>query len=331
MTNIKIKKYVVMIFMLFTPWCFAANMEMMEHKVVKGDTLWDISGKELKDPFLWPKIWEENKWIKDPHWIYPGQIIKIPIYLLKKEVKDSFPQDVSEPDREPELVKEDTLMKETKEIKKPLVNKNIVIESGFLAEDIFPIGKIVDSPSEQTLFGNQDMVYVDIKKPIQKGEKFYIVKPVGPIIHPITGKSVGYIIKINGIAEIMKDRTGDVMAKIVKCFREISVEDALIPYYEVEVPMTTGKFRNPDFNGMILAAISENLYNTMLDIVYIDKGCKDGIEIGDKFRTYSVDTRAIQNGVIQVIGCRDHTATAIIESSTSPISPGNIYSNMDRR
>ena len=42
------------------------------HIVVKGDTLWDLGNKYLGNPFAWPQIWELNKWIKDPHWIYPG-------------------------------------------------------------------------------------------------------------------------------------------------------------------------------------------------------------------------------------------------------------------
>lgn len=47
------------------------------HVVVKGDTLWDLAGKNLGNPFSWPQIWELNKWIKDPHWIYPGDPLLI--------------------------------------------------------------------------------------------------------------------------------------------------------------------------------------------------------------------------------------------------------------
>jgi nucleoid-associated protein YgaU len=43
--------------------------------VKKGDTLWDLSDEFLNDPFAWPDLWENNKHIQDPHWIYPGDSI----------------------------------------------------------------------------------------------------------------------------------------------------------------------------------------------------------------------------------------------------------------
>ena len=61
--------------------------EIKDYKVKGGDTLWDISNKELQDPFLWPKIWKENPGIVNPDRIYPDQSIKIPLYLLQKEQK----------------------------------------------------------------------------------------------------------------------------------------------------------------------------------------------------------------------------------------------------
>lgn len=49
-----------------------------KHTVVQGDTLWDISGKYLKNPFQWEGVWKVNPQVKNPHWIYPGDIITLP-------------------------------------------------------------------------------------------------------------------------------------------------------------------------------------------------------------------------------------------------------------
>ena len=62
---------------------FAPAQEPTGYKVVKGDTLWGISGAKLNDPFLWPGIWKENPDISNPHLIYPGQVISIPVSVMK--------------------------------------------------------------------------------------------------------------------------------------------------------------------------------------------------------------------------------------------------------
>jgi len=56
----------------------ACALLALAYRVQKGDTLWDLSEEYLKDPFLWPDLWNANRHIQDPHWIYPGDSICIP-------------------------------------------------------------------------------------------------------------------------------------------------------------------------------------------------------------------------------------------------------------
>ncbi len=319
-----------------------------EYTTVRGDTLWSIAKKELNDPFMWPAVWKENPDIDNPRWIYPGQIIKIPLYLVQEIEKEEAllkPVAQTQEPSEEEVIEE---IPETKE--HPLVNENLIIASGYIAEAAPAVGAVCGCPPEQifsaetprvgqvddssyghTLFGDQDVIYVKVDRPVKVGDKFYIVKVSDPISHPITVAKIGHVITISGIAEIVEIKSGDTMARITKCFGEIFQGDILDNYYDIKVPMTTGSFRSPDINGMVLAAASPSIIQSTLDIVYIDKGCKDGIEIGDMFRTMAVGHHVVPNGIIQVISCKDHTATAIVQQNSSPIMPGNIFTKIENK
>ena len=45
--------------------------------IQRGDTLWDLSGKFLDSPWYWPKLWSYNPQIENPHWIYPGNPLRL--------------------------------------------------------------------------------------------------------------------------------------------------------------------------------------------------------------------------------------------------------------
>src|SRR4051812_45509079 len=64
-----------------------AGPDEVIHVVKKGDTLWDLANYYLKDPWKWPDVFRRNTDIvENPHWIYPGETIRIPSTEVKPEV-----------------------------------------------------------------------------------------------------------------------------------------------------------------------------------------------------------------------------------------------------
>lgn len=79
---------------LAVPGAGAAEMQPVTYVVQKGDTLWDLSAKFYENPWEWPKIWKANPFIKDPHWIYPGQSLVLPDKMEPKEIAALPPTEV---------------------------------------------------------------------------------------------------------------------------------------------------------------------------------------------------------------------------------------------
>jgi len=312
---------IFLFFLLLTSFLSAQMQEYKDYTVLKGDTLWDISKKELKDPFLWPKIWKENPTITNPDKIYPKQKIKIPLYIVQKEI--SLP---ATPKQEVEIKKEELqkeIPKKTAPVKKEyLVDKNLLISSGYIAETIPSVGKIVDSQSEKNLLGKDDYAYIETNYPAKIGDKFYVIRSAEKVKHPESGDKLGYLIEVLGIAEVISQKNNVTKVKITTSYNDILIGSLLENFYEIEPPFAIDPPRKPDINGYIVTARYLRTINGTWDIVYIDKGRKDGLEVGDMLAITTGKYKEI-NGVIQVINLRESTGTVIVRKINKEVIKGD--------
>lgn len=305
-------------------FAFAQKQEIKEYTIQQGDTLWDISRKELNDPFLWPKVWKENPEVANPDKLKPGQVIRIPLYLIQKAEQAEEPA-VMEPVVEKAPAMEPVQRVDTAPApEKPLVGSNLYIASGHIASAVNEAGTITGAPTMRTLFGDRDFVYVKTAGQVKTGDRFYVLKKPKLIMHPVSNVKVGYLVDVAGIAEIKKFEFGETVAQILAVYNDITTGDVLVPYQEMVPPIISKPYRKPDIKGYIVAARHLRDNNGLFDIVYIDRGKKDGVEVGDMFRTVFIGKQKVPSGAVQVFSVNDTTSTAIVRESTISIIPGTL-------
>ena len=221
----------------------AQETEYKDYTVNRGDTLWDISNKELKDSFLWPKVWKENPEVRNPDRIYPGQKIRIPLFLLQKEIKPEIkpvevPRPVAKPEKPKVREEQQLAVKAEPPKEKYILNKHIFLASGYIAQKIPSVGMIEDTPTGRSIIGKDDYGFIKTDKPVQKGDKFYVFHVTEQVRHPKTGRKLGYLIDVVGTAEVVGQEKND-SAKVIitSAYADISTGYYLSNYYEPEPPI----------------------------------------------------------------------------------------------
>lgn len=305
----------------------AEESNYVEYTVKKGDTLWDITGGKLTDPFMWPNVWKENPKVKNPDLIFPGQRLRLPRYMLQKQIDIRLPEEKAVRKERPVPMKKIEEQAITIPPRKPFVVKaDMLAAIGYIDKEIPGVGKILSTPDGRTIIGKDDDAYIKLYNNAvpEKGRKFYTVRSLGMIKHPSTGKVLGNLIEVTGVVEITGQEAGFTKVKVIKSFIEIQTGDPIDKYYPIEsFPLVKGE--SPDVSGTVVASRDLRLLSGNYDIVYIDRGSVDGVVPGSVFTLLSGEKPNRPIGRIQVISTRQKSAAAIVTKSETEITKGDYF------
>ena len=243
--------------------------------VVKGDTLWGISARFLKDPWQWPKVWKMNRAeIKNPHRIYPGDVVALdnssgtPQLRLMHETVTLQPGVIEEP-----LAKE-AIQTISPSVIGPFLSQPLLIENGQL--DSAP--RIVSAQENRLVLSPGTRVYINNIKDgsnahwnvYRQGEQL-----TDPDTKEVLGTEAIYLGDVN-IARFGAPATGD----IVRAKEEIFTKDRLVVSADEFKSSFVPHAPETQINGRIMriyGGVAEAGPNT---VVSINRGKKDGLEEG---------------------------------------------------
>ena len=246
-----------------------------QHTVVKGDTLWGISGKFLKDPWQWPKIWRMNRTeIKNPHWIYPGDVIVLDTSGDTPQLRLLHETVTLEPGVREEPLAQDAIQTISPSVITPFLSQPLLIENGQL--DRSP--RIIAGQDNRVILSPGTRVYVNELKE-GEGAHWNIYRPGEVLTDPDTKEEIGteaiYLGDLN-VARYGAPATGD----IVRAKEEIFTKDRLVVSPDEFKSSFVPHAPDIEIRGRIMhiyGGVAEGGPNT---VVSINRGARDGLEAG---------------------------------------------------
>ena len=249
-----------------------------EYTVVEGDTLWDISGRFLRQPWFWPEIWHANPDIENPHLIYPGDTIQL-VYI-DGEPRLTVDRGIQEVRLSPGIREEalpDAIPAIPMEAIRPFLNRSHVVDEDFFESAPY----IIAGEDERVMASRGDRVYVRRLPEDNGAGGFTMVREGDAYRDPDSGEILGYEATYLGELNVIRD--GDPgTARVTTSNREILAGDRLL-----RTPREPSRTRfvprapEEEIEGRIIDVMDGVSQIGQFDVVVLDRGMVDGVEVGD--------------------------------------------------
>ncbi len=302
------RKIISLICFLLPTLAIADELQIREdapdrYVVVKGDTLWDISAKFYKDPWKWPDVWVLNQEsVKDPHWIYPGNIIILDRRAGTLTIGEPSPESTSPisgtadsgnaeepativPGTPSDVVKLKPRARVVSQNTQAIPAIPLSVISSFLArplvvedEELAGAPKLVGTYEQRGLLSANDLAYAK-DLPVDKGSRWQIYRPSVVLTDPDTDEILGREVTYLGDASV--ENFGDPSTlRITTAVLEIHKGD-----YFAQTSSGYSSNYLPHAPNTHIAAKVISIYGGVQQagqraVITLNKGQRDGVEVG---------------------------------------------------
>lgn len=232
------------------------------HLVRRGDTLWAICDYYFRNPYQWPRIWSYNPQIQNPHWIYPGDQVK----LRGASIAEVTPTTPGGPsgiiDRRKQVPAETVFLR----------------NQGYIEDELNSWGEITGAREDKMFLTDFDEVYLRVasNRDVKVGQELAVYRPVKSV-------SGGQVVQIQGTVKVdqwnAKERIA--RARVTETLDVIERGARVGPIqrrFEVVPPTRNEK----DVEAAVIASASQaNIYGQN-QVVYIDQGEEAGLRPGNR-------------------------------------------------
>ncbi len=244
------------------------------HVVRRGDTLWDICDSYYSNPWGWPKVWSYNPQLVNPHWIYPGDQIRL--------------RDANDPGGQRALVGAETGAPKFKHGKRAVLPSTVFLrDHGFLGDpkrDVW--GELVGAVEDQMLLSNGNHVYLQMRPGVElkPGQSLTIFTPIRtPDDVPGARKPPGEIVSVKGTIKIdqFNPKTHVARGEVVEAMDVIERGYHVGPIGR-QFDVVPAKPAAKNVVAHVLSSLYPHKVLGQNQLAFMDRGSEDGLEPGTR-------------------------------------------------
>lgn len=311
------------------------------HVIERGDTLWDLSQRYLGNPYLWPQIWNSNPYVKDAHWIYPGDPLVMPKVALISPEAGAPTGPGTGTEEEPGAGEEGGPgAGEGASVLYPVTEETSIQCSHYVVperedEGLYVVGS--ELGEDKLALAERDVLYLNrgSNGGVKAGDVYSLHHVAYPLRHPVSGKKLGLKVDTTGWGRVVLVTENSATLVVEQACADIHAGDYLRPFERLNVPLAlrrpvSDRLTPPSGKAegyVVDIARNADIAGTN-DLVTVDLGSQAGVAPGNLLSVYRVMYPSLPTprnvvGELAIVTVRDTTATAKITFSRDTIIAGD--------